>query len=505
MLRWVFQVLIDADRPSRHISRASAKHLVDRMTGAFEPRSVVCLHLLNDIQYVPLVLAILASGAVWTGTNPTYTATELADHLSRSEARYVLVEERDLATALEATSGCRTCRSVVLVGDLVAGSGAVYCPTVGHNLTEVVSLSELVARKRSYTLAKASPSASGGRLAALMSTSGTTGLPKLACRTHHAMLLESHALLDDGRDKDYTIRRLFCTPVFHAFSLILVVVNALRYGHRTYMMKKFDPTFRGKVYNLGITETAVTPAILHRLVNVHEEAMDRLKGLRLVWCAGTPLFSDLRSRASSLLQPDARIVQVWGMTEGGWFTTLRYPEESLDDSVGRPLDGLDIRVSSGYVNVDLPHQTAGELLVRGSQLMAGYFNDSSATAQAFEGGWLKTGDLGYIRGGKVYLIDRVKSMIKVNGFQVSPAELEGVIRRCPQVLDCAVIRCGSGLAEHPLVSIVAESACLTEPDVRGHMLLYLARYKVTACCIRFIDAIPRGTTGKVLTRELLHG
>lgn len=505
MLRWVLQVLVDADRPSRHISRASAKHLVDKMAGAFESGSVVCLHLLNDIQYVPLVLAILASGAVWTGTNPTYTATELADHLSRSEARYVLVEEENLATALEATSGCRTCRSVVLVEDLVAGPGAVHCPTAGHIPTEIVSLSALVARKRSSTSAESSPSASGGRLAALMSTSGTTGPPKLACRTHHAMLLESRALLDDGGNKDYTVRRLFCTPVFHAFSLILVVVNALRYGHRTYMMKKFDPTFREKVYSFGITETAVTPAILHRLVSVHEETMDRLKSLRLVWCAGTPLFSDLRSRASSLLQPNARIVQVWGMTEGGWFTTFKFPEESHDDSVGRPLDGLHVRVSSGHVSAEPPHQTIGELSVRGSQLMTGYFNDPSATAQAFEGGWLKTGDLGYMRDGKVYLIDRVKSMIKVNGFQVSPAELEEVIYRCPQVLDCAVIRRGSGLAEHPLVSIVAASAYLTETDVRGHMSLYLARYKVMSCCIRFVDAIPRGTTGKVLTRELLHG
>lgn len=503
MLTRASQVLIDADNPSRYISRASATRLVDSMTGAFEPQSVVCLHMPNDIQYVPLVLAILASQAVWTGTNPAYTSTELTDHLSRSGASCVLVEEQNLTTALEATSNCRTCRSVVIVGDFVAGFGPPSCPTGGFGSARVVTLSEFIAEKHTRTVAKPRPSASGGELAALMSTSGTTGLPKLACRTHRALQSESHAMSDDGKDKNYDIRRLFCTPVFHAFSLIPVVVNALRYGHRTYLMRKFDHTFGRKICELGITETAVTPAILHRLVSSCEGSVGELKGLRLLWCAGAPLFSDLRRKALSLLRPEAKIIQVWGMTEGGWFTTFRYPDDIHDESVGRPLEGLHIRVSDDQSITDSPSGRAGELLVRGSQLMTGYLNDPCATEQAFEHGWLKTGDLGYMKEDRVYLLDRVKSIIKVNEFQVSPAELESVIWQCPQVADCTVLRAGSGLSERPLVFIVPVNTILTEEDVRGHMMLSLAKYKVRNCSIRFVDVIPRGNTGKVLARELL--
>jgi acyl-coenzyme A synthetase/AMP-(fatty) acid ligase len=120
---------------------------------------------------------------------------------------------------------------------------------------------------------------------------------------------------------------------------ILVAVNALRYGHQTYVMKRFDDTFSQKVYQLQITETAATPAILHRLTTTDKVQMSDLASLRLIWCGGTNLTSVVRQKALMLLRQDIRIVQVWGMTEGGWFTTFHHPENNHDGSVGRLLDG----------------------------------------------------------------------------------------------------------------------------------------------------------------------
>jgi acyl-coenzyme A synthetase/AMP-(fatty) acid ligase len=315
-------------------------------------------------------------------------------------------------------------------------------------------------------------------------------------------MAESIAMEDAPDEKEYPVRRLFCTPIFHAFSLILVAVNALRYGHQTYVMKRFDDTFSQKVYQLQITETAATPAILHRLTTTDKVQMSDLASLRLIWCGGTTLTSVVRQKALMLLRQDIRIVQVWGMTEGGWFTTFHHPENNHDGSVGRLLDGWTMRVLTEPVGYDQTTATKGEIHVRGPQLMTEYYNDPVATREAFDSGWFKTGDVGYIQGGKVYLIGRAKNMIKVNGFQVAPAELEDVVVGHPKVEDCAVTSGGSGLSEHPLVFLVSSDSGLSEADMQQYMLRFLTRYKVLRCRMRFVKEIPRGETGKVLMYTL---
>lgn len=497
------QVLFDADRPTRYLTRATAKHLVEKMTGCFEPQSVVCLHMFNDILYIPLFLAIIASRATWTGTNPAYTTHELADHLNRTKAGYVVVEQGLVETALEAASKCSTRLSVIIFEDLLS-ENLPDVPSVPKGArAEIVSLSGLMTRAKpaqgENQSIKVMPD---DTVAALMSTSGTTGLPKLACRSQNALKMESRAMGDELNDKPYPIRRLFCTPIFHAFSLVMMAVNALRYGHQTYVMRRFDSTFSEKVFQLQITETAATPVMLHRLAITSKVQRSELASLRLMWCGGATLTCDVRLKALALLRKEARIVQVWGMTEGGWFTTFHHPEDNNDGSVGRPLHGWEIKVSPGPNEHNQSDFLKGEIYIRGPQLMTEYYNDPEATRAAFERGWFKTGDIGYIQQGRVYLIDRVKNMIKVNGFQVAPTELEEVIGGHPNVTDCAVIRGGSGISEHPLVFLVSTTQRLSETDVRQYMLRFLARYKVSHCRVRFIDQIPRGETGKVLTHRL---
>jgi long-subunit acyl-CoA synthetase (AMP-forming) len=496
------QILLDADQPSRYISRASAKHLVDKMTGCFEARSVVCLHMFNDILYIPMFLAIIASRATWTGTNPAYTVHELSNHLNRTKARYLVVEQRHLEIALEATLGRGTCVSIIVFEDVLGKIVPAVLSVPGGTRPEVISLSRFIARGRPAHEAEQPPPASHDIFSVLMSTSGTTGSPKLACRTQRALMAESAAMADGLNNKPYPVRRLFCTPIFHAFSLVLMAVNALRFGHQTYVMKRFDDTFAQKVHRLQITETAVTPAILHKLAIPGKVQRGELDSLRLIWCGGALLSSDVRHRAFELLRKETRIVQMWGMTEGGCFTTFHHPEDNHDGSVGRLLGGWTMKVQADAEGYDQSAVTKGELYVRGPQLMTEYHDDPVATREAFDCGWFKTGDVGYIQEGKVYLIDRAKNMIKVNGFQVAPAELESVIVGHPKVADCAVIRGGSGLSEHPLVFLAPTGPGLSETDMREYMLRFLTRYKVFHCRMRFVKQIQRGETGKVLTHKL---
>jgi long-subunit acyl-CoA synthetase (AMP-forming) len=140
--------MLDAERPSRCISRASAKTLVEKMTGCFEARSVVCMHMFNDVLYIPLFLAIIASQATWTGTNPAYTSHELSNHLNKTKARYLVVEQTHLKVALEAASRYDDCLTIVVFEDLL-GEMETAVPSVPRGTrAEVIGLSGLITRRR---------------------------------------------------------------------------------------------------------------------------------------------------------------------------------------------------------------------------------------------------------------------------------------------------------------------------------------------------------------------
>ena len=339
-------------------------------------------------------------------------------------------------------------------------------------------------------------------VAALMSTSGTTGLPKMAARTHRAMIEELEAIEDNNSDKPYDVRRLFCTPIFHAFSTPEMVFNPLRLGYPTYFMKRFDDTYAQKVHDFGITETAAPPPMLIKLQQL-TEANPLLQSLRLIFCGGAPLATENRLRTLEMFKIKPRIVPVWGMTEGGWFSTLRYPEDDDTNSVGRAIPGYEIKVSEeGSLELDNGHM-AGELLIRGPQLMTGYLGNAQASRDAFADGWLKTGDIGYIQQGKIYIVDRTKDLIKVNGWQVAQAELESVLLTSPDILDAAAISAGHGVDEHPMLFVVLTMGVhMSASEVEDHLRSRLARYKVAPVAVEFVEAIPRNPSGKILRKVL---
>jgi acyl-CoA synthetase (AMP-forming)/AMP-acid ligase II len=130
-------------------------------------------------------------------------------------------------------------------------------------------------------------------------------------------------------------------------------------------------------------------------------------------------------------------------------------------------------------------------------------DNPAATAEAFtKEGWLKTGDIGYIEDGKIYIVDRVKDMIKVNGWSVAPAELEAALYKNPKVLDAAVIGHGSGVEEYPVIFVVPNGGETSPADITDHLLQFVARFKVAKCEVKFIQSIPRNPSGKILRKIL---
>lgn len=447
-----------------------------------------------------LFLAILASKCRWTGTNYAHTEHELVHHFQVSETRYIVTMPAQLQTVQAAARALKSEVEIILFSDLL---NLPPLTETGHD-KDYRNLHDLLGDANHEKLHEYLTDISPSDIAALMSTSGTTGLPKMAARTHEAMMLETEAIEDNNAAKPYNVRRLFCTPIFHAFSAPEMIINPLRLGYPTYIMRRYDDSFAQKVYDYGITETAAAPPMLMKLLQQNEKH-GLLQSLRLVFSGGAPLAAELRKRVLDIFLAPPRIVQVYGMTEGGWFTTFKYPENDDTGSVGKVIPNYQVKQSSEG-SIELPDgRKAGELMIKGPQLMTGYLGNAEASKDVFIEGWLKTGDIGYINDdGKVYLVDRAKDLIKVNGFQVAPAELEAALLQSQQIQDAAAMSVGHGVDEHPMVFVVAQlgTTPCTITDVQTHMRSRLARYKVASIEVAYVENIPRNPSGKILRKAL---
>ena len=218
----------------------------------------------------------------------------------------------------------------------------------------------------------------------------------------------------------------------------------------------------------------------------------------------------------ALLRPDAPFTQVWGMSETTCIASMTpYPEHDPSGSVGRLLPNHDAKLVDGEGRDVTAYDVVGELCVRGPLVVRGYYRNEVANRRAFDGeGYFHTGDVALRRGGNGlwYILDRKKEIIKVRGVRCAPAELEGVLLEHPGVADAGVVgvpAAGFGAAageqggEVPRAYIVRrEGARLGESEVHDWMGKRLAGYKQLVGGVKFVEAIPRNASGKILRREL---
>jgi acyl-CoA synthetase (AMP-forming)/AMP-acid ligase II len=253
----------------------------------------------------------------------------------------------------------------------------------------------------------------------------------------------------------------------------------------------------------GVTVLLVPPPAMAALA--HHPRVDHydLSSLELVASGGAPLSADLQ-RAVGARLPGAAVGQGWGMTETAVSATL--PDRrtgSVPGSVGRVAAGGELRVVDPHSGQDLGPNRRGELWVRGPQVMAGYHRRPDATAELLDGdGWVHTGDLGYVDDdGNVFVVDRLKDLIKVSAHQVAPAELEAVLAAHPAVVDAAVVgRDDAVRGEVPCATVVA-GARVGEDALLRWVAERVAPYK-RVHAIRFVEAIPRTPAGKILRRQV---
>jgi acyl-CoA synthetase (AMP-forming)/AMP-acid ligase II len=230
-----------------------------------------------------------------------------------------------------------------------------------------------------------------------------------------------------------------------------------------------------------------------------------LSSLELIVSGGAPVPDEI-ARAVGERLPGAVVRLGYGLTETT--ATVTAPDRELavaPGSVGRAMPSTELRVVDPETGADLGPGEPGELWVRGPQTMAGYLHRADATAAMIDAdGWLRTGDLVVVdEDGQLFVVDRLKELIKVNAFQVAPAELEAVLATHPAVADAAVIgRPDAATGEAPVAVVVAREA-LEAQDVMAWVAARVAPYKRIRA-VRFVDAIPRTPAGKILRRVLVE-
>jgi len=295
----------------------------------------VCVHAFNSILYPILYYGIIGAGGVFVGSNPAYKTLELERLISITESKFFITEAGLLDIVLPATKA-----AISLTKTFVLGTDSAE-----GNLNSCRHWSDLLQHGEKDWLRINDEETAKSTIAVLQSTSGTTGLPKVAASSHYA-LVASGIGMRESTVKPYAVTRLISLPLFHSFGASFVQISAFHYGETTYIMRRFNvEEFLGALQQFKISEIAVVPAMLTSIIRQRISPL-ALRTLRRIWCAGTPLSGELRKATYGFLHEDAIISQVWGMTEFGRITSSDHSDRGDNGSVGRLLPNVEARYIS---------------------------------------------------------------------------------------------------------------------------------------------------------------
>ncbi|MFM9706860.1 4-coumarate--CoA ligase family protein [Streptomyces galilaeus] len=451
---------------------------------------VLALHSPNTVAFPTAFYAATRAGATVTTVHPLATAEEFAKQLGDSAARWIVTVSPLLETARRAA-------------ELAGGVEEIFvCDSAsGHR-----SLIDMLACAAPEPQIAIDPVED---VAALPYSSGTTGVPKGVMLTHR-QIATNLAQLEPAITAGPGDRILAVLPFFHIYGLTALMNAPLRRGATVVVLPRFDlQTFLAAIQNHRITGLYVAPPIVLALAKHPAVAQYDLSSLRYVISAAAPLDAGLAAACSARLNLPP-VGQAYGMTElspGTHVVPLAAMREAPAGTVGKLIAGTEMRiVSLDDPDKDLGVGETGEILIRGPQIMKGYLGRPDATAAMIDGdGWLHTGDIGRVDdGGWLFVVDRVKELIKYKGFQVAPAELEALLLTHPGIADAAVIgEYNDDGNEVPHAYVVRQPSApdLAEGEVAMYVAERVAPYKRVRL-VTFIDTVPRAASGKILRREL---
>lgn len=471
----------------RTYSFAELSDVIHRLAGGlvargFAPGDTLALMAPNLPEYAIIFHAVAVAGGVVTTVNPTYGADEVAFQLRDAGATELVTVGMFAEVAKEAITGTEI--SEVITIDGVAGTTALDS-IFGDPIQQ-------------------SPVNPVDDVVVLPYSSGTTGLPKGVMLTHHNLVANicqcDHAIV---YQPDGEVALAFL-PFFHIYGMQVLMNGLLANGVTVVTLPRFDlDQALSLVQEHRITRFfAVPPVVLALAKHPSVDSYD-LSSLVQVFSGAAPLGAEIAMEAEKRI--GCEVVQGYGMTELSPVSHTTPPGMFKAGSSGVTVSNTESRIVDPDTGEDQPFGERGELWVRGPQVMKGYLNNPEATAATLDSdGWLHTGDVAIIdEDHHMTIVDRVKELIKYNGFQVPPAELEALLITHPEVNDVAVIGIPDESAgELPKAFIVRSPGSeVTAEDLQAFVAEHVASYKHIRL-VEFIDEIPKSASGKILRRLL---
>ncbi|KAL6907694.1 hypothetical protein ACP4OV_002733 [Aristida adscensionis] len=448
----------------------------------------------NSVHFPVAALAAMSLGVVLTTANPLNTDAEIAKQVA--DARPVLAfTTRELLPKLPRAAGLR----VVLLEPARAPADAAD-PRVVATIEEIAATPPDPARRRDRV--------SQDDPATLLYSSGTTGPSKGVVATHRSLISMVQIVMTRFRleESDRTETFLCTVPMFHVYGLVAFATGLLGCGATVVVLSKYElPEMLRAINAYGVTYLPLVPPILVAMV-AHPKPLP-LGQLRKVLCGGAPLSKEIIEGFREKY-PQIEILQGYGLTES---TAIGASTDSAEESRRYGTAGLlspntEAKIVDPETGEALPVNRTGELWIRGPYVMKGYLKNTEATQSTLTpDGWLKTGDLCYIdEDGYLFVVDRLKELIKYKGYQVPPAELEALLLTHPEIADVAVIPFPDReVGQFPMAYVVRKKGSnLTEREVMDFVAKQVAPYKKVRK-VAFVMEIPKNASGKILRKDLI--
>ncbi|MEM5385933.1 AMP-binding protein [Paraburkholderia phymatum] len=486
----------------------------------------VSVYMSNGIQTARLLLAAMYSGLVAHPLNLLCQPSQLRYIVEHSDTRAVFVE-RDTRQAIESSiaelQAQGLAREIHIVQTAPDASAIPTLPRAERALAE--TLTDGDARLTTVTAERAAESGDAGiasndmrasDVALLMYTSGTTGAPKGVLLTHRNLLANSANITAEHR-LGADDRVLASLPLYHINGLVVTLLAPLFHAGSVVMTPRFSArTFWRDAVRHGCTWINVVPTIVAYLLNSDEPCAYDMSALKFCRSASAALPADHHRAFESRFH--IGIIETMGMTETAApiFSNPYEAQARRVGSIGLPSGG-EAKVIDRQGRECAPHE-CGELVLRGEQVMSGYYKRPEDTLAAFTpDGWLRTGDLGYRDDdGYFYINGRAKELIIKGGENIAPREIDEALLRHPGVLDAAAVGVPDSAYGQDIVAFIVARAreeealeegqarvSLDVADLRAHCLRELGRYK-TPKEFRFVTELPRGPSGKVQRLKLLN-
>ena len=457
------------------------------------PNDRVAMLGLNSDRYYEYFFAVPWAGGVFVPINTRLAPAEMVYWLSDSETKVLFIDDTFLEVLPTLREQVKTIEEVIYIGEAVTPDGLI-----SHEaLIEGSSAVDEAGR-------------SHNDLAGLFYTGGTTGRSKGVMLSHHNLsynVLQVLSVIELGCND----RFLHVAPMFHIADGLFCICAAT-VGAGNYILPGFDPlTTLQAIQDLRINRSLLVPTMVNMVVNHPEVENFDLTALDSVTYGASPMPEAVIERAMEVM-PHVRFFQAYGQTEtspaltvlGSQYHVLDGPNAGKLKSCGQAIPGVEIAIFDENDN-EVPRGTVGQICAQGDNVMLGYWNMPDVTAETLRGGWIHTGDGGYMdEEGFVYIVDRVKDMIISGGENVYSVEVENVIYQHPSVAECAVIGVPDeqwGERVHAIVRL-KDGMALGAEELLEHCKGLIAGFK----CPRSVDftdtPLPVSGAGKILKREL---